>query len=270
MKAQFKSGVFIFAILFAALISFRCASDQAASQQDADVINGENGDSGASNASLNGANGAKNGSNSAAGASMNNAVDGGATNNFSNANSGSENALANGTGNNAGLGASLNNAPVENLTATNTSASNLLANTGTPMNQSVTTNAAAASLNGAIAEADAKTDLASSLLDANAPAAPVAPPAAPNPSDGDHAKRAAASPFTNQHMNWPGKGKVKYANRQVTRHSSPNGPVVGEFEQGEHPLVYQNGNWAELNDGTFVKGNGLSDKGVGYNKGKAH
>jgi hypothetical protein len=69
-------------------------------------------------------------------------------------------------------------------------------------------------------------------------------------------------------MNWPGKGKVKYVNRQLTRHSSPNGPVVGEFEQGEHPLIYQNGNWAELHDGSFVKGNGLSEKGVGYNKRK--
>jgi hypothetical protein len=55
---------------------------------------------------------------------------------------------------------------------------------------------------------------------------------------------------------------------QITRHATANGPVIGEFVQGEHPLVFQNGNWAELNDGSFVKGNGLSEKGVGYKKSK--
>ena len=267
MNAQFKSRISFVAIFCAALVCTRCASDQAATQQDSDVINGAGGDKNSGDPSLNSADGGKKGGKKAAeGASMNNAVDGGASDNFSGANGGSGSAGAG--GNNAALGASLNNVPVENAAIANPAATNLLSNTGTPLNQSAPTDTAAAPLNGVIPQADAKTDLASSQLDK--PAAPAAVPAMTKPTDADHAARMAASPFTNPQMNWPGKGKVKYATHQLTRHSSPNGPVVGEFEQGEHPLVYQNGNWAELNDGSFVKGNGLSEKGIGYSKGNAH
>ena len=72
--------------------------------------------------------------------------------------------------------------------------------------------------------------------------------------------------MTNPQMNWPGRGKVKYVTRHATKHSSPNGPVVGEMATGEHPLIYQNGNWVELSNGTFMKGNSLSEKGVSYER----
>ncbi len=142
----------------------------------------------------------------------------------------------------------------ENLTATPT---NVPINNAIPLNAGLPlTNAPP--VNAAPAEAASVP-----AVDPAAPADAAIPTAAVDPS-----ARAAASPFVNPQMNWPGKGKVKYVTRQITRHSSANGPVIGEFAQGEHPLVFQNGNWAELNDGSFVKGNGLSEKGVGYKKSK--
>ena len=275
MNALVKSSITTVAIFIAALTCLRCASDQAATQQGGDVINEGADDSASSDASLNGTGSQSDaGSKAAEGAAMNNAVEGGSPNNFSSANQGTGNAPANNTAlsNNATMGASLNNVPVENTTILDTPTNNLLSQSASPLNQSASTNTNVAPLNGVVPDQGAQSNVASSQADNNLATATGEIPnaAAAQPTDADHAARAAKSPFTNPHMNWPGKGKVKYATRQITRHSSPNGPVVGEFEQGEHPLVYQNGNWAELNDGTFVKGNGLSEKGVGYNKGKAH
>jgi hypothetical protein len=230
-----------------ALALCHCASSQQGGQQSSGELSeqGFQGQGVASNASLNGA-AAKN----AAGGNGNSVAEGGSTNNFAAANSGNG-------GSNAALGESLNNVPIENPAA---SASNALP-LNAPLNTAATPlNAAATNL--AATENTAATNTA-------APVNTVATETATAPAAQNSSARAEASPFKNPQMNWPGKGKVKYATRHITRHASPNGPVVGEFDQGEHPLVYQNGNWVELNDGSFVKGNGLSDKAVGYSKGKA-
>jgi hypothetical protein len=74
------------------------------------------------------------------------------------------------------------------------------------------------------------------------------------------------SPFENPQMNWPGRGRVKYITRRETKHATPNGPIVGEYKVGNHPLIYQNGNWIEISNGTYIKGNAASDRPVGYPK----
>ena len=255
--------------LFAAVgLLGRCASTQQGGDQASDQLDDGTGDSGAVNASLNGGNGTTPANKSALGEQMNNAVEGGATNNFAGTNGGN---LTNGSNaENASLGAPLNNVPINNPNAliTNAPPMNLpLNNTAAPLNQGAT-NLAQSGLE--TAEPSPANGVTPSNEATAAESAVASTPPAPAATSEvtDLNARAAASTFTNPQMNWPGKGKVKYVTRQLTRHSSPNGPVVGEFEQGEHPLVYQNGNWAELNDGSFVKGNGLTEKGVGYKKSK--
>ena len=251
----------IIPITVAATLLSHCASSQQGQQQqqaDQFAADGEFGNTTATNASLNSGNGSTPGNKAAMGEQMNNAVSGGSTNNFSGSNNG--NLMSN-----SALGESLNNVPINNTIAVNNTAAPLNApinQAATPLNQSAT-NLAATGLN--TTNTTAPTNAAVPL---NTTAIPAEPTPAPAAEVKNSNARADASPFKNPHMNWPGKGKVKYATRSITRHASPNGPVVGEFEQGEHPLVYQNGNWVELHDGSFVKGNGLSDKAVGYSKGK--
>jgi hypothetical protein len=252
----------IFSITVAATLLSHCASSQQGGQQSSDQVAGgdELGNTTATNASLNGGNGMTPNNKSAMGEQMNNAVSGGSSNNFSGSNGG--NLISN-----SALGESLNNVPINNPAAASATPAPLnapLNQAATPLNQSAT-NLAATGLNSANTAAPSN-----AVAPVNAATTPeTAAPAPVNEVKNSNA-RADASPFKNPQMNWPGKGKVKYATRSITRHASPNGPVVGEFEQGEHPLVYQNGNWVELNDGSFVKGNGLSDKAVGYDKGKAN
>jgi hypothetical protein len=190
----------------------------------------------------------------AQGEGMNNAVAG--TNNF-----GGANPSTTSQSNNLGVAAS----PTNPLTNGNLAPQNALLTNNIPLNAAPVNQGAPALTNAVPINGVTPGNLADPALPnaETANTAPTKPEAAPA---ADSTARAAASPFTNPHMNWPGKGKVKYATHQLTRHSSANGPVIGEFVQGDHPLVYQNGNWAELNDGSFVKGNGLSEKGVGYRK----
>ena len=266
--------------LLSSTFCIHCASDQKSGQQ-GDPIDEIASQGSAESTALNENGGSKNSEASAQGASMNNAVEGAGEGagefagegnsggnsggNFSGGNNSEGNSFGNnsGAGNggatvtneNAALGASLNNVEADDPLAGDNAPLNttLNATTNPPLNPA--------------AESGSNT---LTPVTANSAPAVDAPQSAPAPaqSTANANARAAASPFNNPHMNWPGKGKVKYVTRQVTRHASPNGPVVGEFEQGEHPLIFQNGNWVELNDGSFVKGNGLSDKGVGYAKGK--
>jgi hypothetical protein len=251
----------------------RCASSDQGGNQLADQLDNGSGNVGGVNTSLNGGNASSSNatsgnspaSNTAAGEHVNNVVEGGSKNNFSGINSG--NISNSGNASNASLGESINNATSINSAESSLNAPpvNLPLNSNpVPLNSS-STNLTQSPLNGAPSNV-ATTENPSN---AAAPASVLEPTTIQSTVETNDPKgRAAASPFKNPHMNWPGKGKVKYVTRQLTKHSSPNGPVVGEFEQGEHPLIYQNGNWVELNDGSFVKGNGLSDKGVGYSKRK--
>lgn len=94
---------------------------------------------------------------------------------------------------------------------------------------------------------------------------PIEAPASPSAPVVDWEKMNK-SPFENPQMNWPGRGRVKYITRRVTKHATPNGPIVGEYKVGNHPLIYQNGNWIEISNGTYIKGNAASDRPVGYPK----
>lgn len=268
-------------ILAIALLS-KCASEQ--STQQGDPVQQSAGQQGVQNTSLNAGTSSPDSDALGNGAAMNNAVDeGGSSDNFAGANGEGDNLGGNGenapanatmTNENASLGASLNNVPVESNGALNASpeaalnpSSNPLNAATTPLNNGVNalggSNPAANSAGPANAVAQAPANAAATV-----PAEATPQTVAPVGISDTTSARAAASPFSNPHMNWPGKGKVKYVTRALTRHSAPNGPVLGEFEQGEHPLIFQNGNWVELHDGSFVKGNGLSEKSVGYSKGK--
>jgi hypothetical protein len=261
--------------LVALLFLSKCASDQSA--QGEDPVEQGSGQQGVENTSLNGNVGESENSADAdalgEGAAMNNASDSGTGNNFSAESTGnnefgnsSQNAPWNNTATNenAALGASLNNVPFESDGALN-------ANPGAALNQAVNPlNATATPLNNGVnaLSTNATQTTAPEEVAETVPAETT--PQTINPVATSYASgaRAATSPFSNPQMNWPGKGKVKYVTRPLTRHTAPNGPILGEFEQGEHPLIFQNGNWVELHDGSFVKGNGLSEKAVGYNKGK--
>lgn len=246
-------------LFLAAFLHSRCASDKGGQQQGETVNGSQQGQSQNSNQ--------EDGNSLAQGESMNNAVEGGSNNNFGSSNNFGNASNSGQLANNPALGASINNVPLNNPSALTTNQP-----TNTPLNQTTPVNQGAALNPGALANAGMGngTPTNSPPETGGAPATPSdQAPQQPAPTtSGDSLQRAAASPFVNPHMNWPGKGKVKYVTRNVTRHAAPNGPVVGEFEQGEHPLIYQNGNWVELHDGSFVKGNGLSEKPVGYNKGK--
>lgn len=271
----------IMPILALAMLS-KCASEQ--STQQGDPVEQSAGQQGVQNTSLNAGASSPDSDAVGNGAAMNNAVDdGGSSGNFAGANGAGNNFGGNGenapandtmTNENAALGASLNNVPVESNGALNASpeaalnpSSNPLNAATTPLNNGVNalggSNSAANSAAPAEAVAQAPANAAATV-----PAEATPQTVAPVASADTTSARANASPFSNPHMNWPGKGKVKYVTRALTRHSAPNGPVLGEFEQGEHPLIFQNGNWVELHDGSFVKGNGLSEKAVGYSKGK--
>jgi hypothetical protein len=251
----------------------RCASDGGSGQEE-EIIQGQQSQGSQNtlnNATLNNTANSSNGNNannadlSQAGESMNNAVEGGSAENFANGatNSNPMNVNLGNTGNQT-AGESINNVPLAN---------NLIQNNGNPLATNPNTMQSNPITNGAALNPSltvSETPPTNGTPTNNAAATPEIPQETvqtTTPSNGDQTARAAASPFANPHMNWPGKGKVKYVTRQLTRHASPNGPVVGEFEQGNHPLIYQNGNWAELHDGTFVRGNGLSEKGIGYGKG---
>lgn len=229
---------FISNLSLIALIAFTGCSSSQQGQQD-EPVNGQQGENSAEdqqleNPSLNG-----NAKKTAEGESMNNAT-APATNNFSGANPAN--------------GASVNNALLDNPAITNP--------TAVPLNQSTPINTGNPALaNGATPPAS------NAVPPPNNAAAPA--PAAEAPKTGN-VERMNASPFTNPQMNWPGKGKVKYVTRRTTRHAAPNGPVVGEMDTGDHPLIYQNGNWVELHNGTFIKGNSMTDKPVGYERRASH
>jgi hypothetical protein len=235
--------------LFLALLSItsmlvqNCASSGQGEDQASEPT--DEGADGLDNASLN-ANVPKN--NAAAGAAVNNAA-AASGNNFTGANN----------------GAAINNAVLDN------SSQNPLANTGgnplanpasnptqIPINNSKPINAPQSNGTNLLAEqnAAAPSNTAAPTNAATTPEASTAPTA--------QFDRMNASPFTNPQSNWPAKGKVKYITRKVTKHSSKDGPVVGELNVGNHPLIFQNGNWVELSNGTFVKGNATSDTPIGY------
>lgn len=257
--------------LLALILLSKCSSDKQA--QGEDPVTQGTSQEGGENASLNGAPPKDSNESAAQGASMNNAVGntgggnfsngGNGGGNFSNGGNGGGNIANSGAEDTADIGASLNNAlPEDAITQTGNQGLN---GASTGVNGG---NPQAVPLNNATqtpSQGNLSPAQNAAVTEAPTSGATPQPQATAQPVSTD--ARAAASPFSNPQMNWPGKGKVKYVTRQVTRHSAPNGPVVGEFEKGDHPLIYQNGNWVELHDGSFVKGNGLSDQGVGYGKG---
>jgi hypothetical protein len=246
--------------IIALLVFSKCSSDDQAQAED--PVTQGSGQQGSQNAALNGAPSDDAEESAQQGASMNNSVENNSGGNFGDNGNGFSNSGANDDA--AALGASLNNSwPDETMTQIANTALNGVnegLNGGNP--QAVPLNNTAQALN----ESNSSMAQDTTVTEMSTEGGPAQAEAAPQPTSSD--ARAAASPFANPQMNWPGKGKVKYVTRQVTRHAAPNGPVIGEFEKGDHPLIYQNGNWVELHDGSFVKGNGLTDQAVGYGKGR--
>lgn len=240
----------LIALVFLCVLTCRCASqggqDQSEEPVDGDALDGQQQE----NASLNGQ---TQGGQAQQGESMNNAVGGNnfsGANNFSNSNVAAQNPAANSYSNPFTNPASNPMSVPLNQSAPINGAANI--GNALPMNNASKVNSATPPSN------TAATDTSVALPTASTPATPAAATV--------NWDKMKASPFANAQMNWPGRGKVKYITRKATRHASPDGPVVGEFNQGNHPLVYQNGNWVELSNGTFVKGNATSDHPVGYNR----
>lgn len=148
--------------------------------------------------------------------------------------------------NNAG-GENISNDQLANLTDDGLNApANEAALNAVPANAAVT-NAAplnAVPMNPAITNA-APLNAAAPM---NAAAAPMDPAAA---------SAVPASPSTG--------GSVKYVSNSGLQVVDQPGSttVVGTLEQGDHPVVSDNGEWARLPDGKFVSSKGLTDKGVG-------
>lgn len=251
----------LFIALIAGLVLARCSSEggDEQSQQLQEQVNGANSLNQQENASLNGN---QQQGNAAQGEAMNNAVE----NNFSNAN---ENYLnQNATGENEVV---VNNFATNPLLNQSANAEAFPVNQSAPINELPMNNVASMPLNEAPLNAapfNATTMNSAPLEGApvNSAAMAAPPPEQTAPAPTANWEKMNASPFANPQMNWPGRGKVKYITRKVTRHASPDGPVVGEFNVGNHPLVYQNGNWVELSNGTYVKGNSTSDRPVGYKR----
>ena len=240
-------------VILTTLVLAGCSGDGQQGQQ-GDPVNQAADGAPVANSSLNGG-----GKKVSEGEGMNNATQQGG-NNFSGANAG-----ANG-------GAAVNNAMLNNPAAGGNplanpamAATEVPLNATTPLNNGtmgLSNNATPPTNNAAAAATNGNSNIANAAPTSAAPPAPQAEAAKP-PVSWD---RMNASPLTNPQMNWPGRGKVKYVTRRATKHAAPNGPVVGEMETGDHPLIYQNGNWVELQNGTFIKGNSMSDKGVGYER----
>lgn len=250
--------------LITILVTAGCSSQNGEQTQDGqgdEPINNTdnlNSNENVNNASLNG-NGQ--GGNAAQGEGLNNAVDQG------------ENYGNNSGGNNAGGSNLIGNNMPSNPLAGNPSGNPFANPAAVPLNNSVPLNAPlvnaaiptnslptnAAPLNG-VPLTDPATMPA--VTEPMAPASPTAPVVSWD--------KMNASPFANPQMNWPGRGKVKYINRKTTKHASPNGPVVGDLNVGNHPLVYQNGNWVELSNGTFVKGETTTDRPTGYERSRSN
>ena len=158
------------------------------------------------------------------------------------ANNSAKNEFANGA-KNAPNGAPISN-PSGNLGTSNPSSPNLFGGNSTiPANPSGAANAAASGLN-----ANGKNSNNTDVADQSGK--PV----------------MEGKEYTNTHMNWPGKGRVKYIRAHASRHEAPNGAVVGQFEKGDHPLVMKEGDWAELSDGSYMTSSDLSEAGVGRDK----
>lgn len=221
--------------LVALILFVGCSGGSQQQGQQGEQVNGQQEQQQLENPSLNG-----NVKNTAQGEALNNAAPPTGANNFSGANPTN--------------GATMNNALLDNPYGANPNTGNP---TAVPLNQSTPLNTGNATALGNSAAPPTNV-----VAPTNAAAAPAATPSSTD--------RMNASPFTNPQMNWPGKGKVKYVTRQATRHSSPNGPVVGEMTTGDHPLIYQNGNWVELHDGTFIKGNSMTDTPTGYERRASH
>lgn len=239
-------------ILVTALLVAGCSGSE---QQQTEPVNGEANGAPVENSSLNG-----NAKKVSEGEGMNNATAKGG-NNFSGANGGNNFSAAN--------GAAVNNAVLNNSGVGGNPLANPTTANAVPLNQSAPLNEGAATglTNSALPGTNTAPINGTNIAPTNSatpPATAAAPtePAKPTVSW----DRMNASPMANPQMNWPGRGKVKYVTRRATKHATPNGPVVGEMETGDHPLVYQDGNWVELQNGTFIKGDSMTDKGVGYER----
>jgi hypothetical protein len=60
-----------------------------------------------------------------------------------------------------------------------------------------------------------------------------------------------------------GNGVVKYVRSPTSIVDQPGGASVGTLEQGDHPLVWDDGQFAKLPNGKMVPSSSLSDQGIG-------
>ncbi len=73
----------------------------------------------------------------------------------------------------------------------------------------------------------------------------------------------APSPVSNSFLN----GVVKYVMAGGSKlHSKPNGDVVKDLEQGDHPLVNAEGEWSRTSDGYYVPSQTLTTEPIGRQK----
>lgn len=72
------------------------------------------------------------------------------------------------------------------------------------------------------------------------------------------------SPVSRNGATVSGNGQVRYVMGSGTKmYESPQGQVVKSLEQGDHPLVSEEGEWARTSDGFYVPSSSLSAKPIG-------
>jgi hypothetical protein len=144
-------------------------------------------------------------------------------------------------------GEQINNAADNEFAQENTGSNNEL-NLGN--NQGLTQQAALTNLpaeNPAAPNTEPPLPTATNIMPTNA-VVPVDTTAVPAPA-------VAAAPS--------GAGMVKYVRATTTVLDQVGGTAVATFEQGDHPVVWDDGQYAKLSDGKVLPSTSLSDRGIG-------
>ncbi len=98
---------------------------------------------------------------------------------------------------------------------------------------------------------------------ANSAAAPIngtmAPANSAYPVTDSTQMTNSAMPMSPARSGW----YVKYATQSISVHRSPGGNVVNQLEEGDHPLVVDENDWARTSEGYYIPQSGLSPNPVG-------
>ena len=64
-------------------------------------------------------------------------------------------------------------------------------------------------------------------------------------------------------------GLVKYVLSASSLYDKPDGNKIGNLEKGDHPLVFQDGEWSRTSDGYYIPDGDLTPRPVGRNRARS-